>query len=143
MIFKLASYQLLIVSNFKSFTSCTILLNIMIIFSHLDESFIVVVHVDLPNSVFLFSNDALNLSDLLVLTKFMALTEAKISSCLARLPITKCESKCLQIMPLHLTDSQLHYFFNALLSKIFHVWDFYHACDFLNCFFSNNQFALS
>ena len=118
---KLASNQLLIVSNIKHFFPSTIPHNIAItIASHFYQSVVVVIELDCNNMLFRFFYDGFNSGDLLRWVKEMTGIEV-ICSNLACLSITKCESKSFGIVPLYLSDAEVLKIIQTLVGKREHV----------------------
>ena len=104
--FKFASNQLLVSSNLKCFNSASILPDNCITIANCYKSFFSAVEVYLQDKIFILSDNALNLSDLLGRIKVMSSFEVKFAS-LARLTIAKGESKCCRFVPLYLRNSQV------------------------------------
>ena len=118
---KLASNQLLIVSNIKHFFPSTIPHNIAItIASHFYQSVVVVIELDCDYRPFIVDDDGFNSGDLFRWVKDVTGIEVFISN-LACLTITKCESKSLGAVPLYLSDGEILKMIQTLVGKREHV----------------------
>ena len=101
-----AANQLLIIGNIEDFNSSTMFLDIIIvILAKFHQFVLVVVEVDLDDSVFILVDYDLNFGDLLIWVKFVIAIGFIHCSCFAKLAIVESESKCCnEASPLYLSD---------------------------------------
>ena len=138
---KFTANQLLIVSNIKDLSSFTIFLDIIIIFSHCYQSFLVVEEVYLIDAIFSLVHDAFYPTDLFSRVKGVTFINfIDISSCVS-LSITKFKSKCKSFTPHYLCNLQLAEFLQTFVLNLFHLWNTHTACHPLNSILWNNSFA--
>ena len=118
---QITANQLLILTNIEHFWSSAIFLDIIIIPSHFNQSFLVDVEVDTDDSMIIHADDDFIFCDLFGWVECVTLFEVScisLTSYTVRLTITESKTDFMQrSFPLHSCDSQLSEFFITFFSN--------------------------